>query len=579
MRDGLILFVLVGLLLLGFVGGKTARKNVVYTQGIMFEWSVDVNISNVFTVALLKDGPYYDVVAGNGSYISIVNGSGYLKSIIDVGDNLNISDTSVDMGFGYLGSNITHVYTTVIDVKPLVSINGDGYAVDVYIFFVSNLKSTESPKAEVFRSINNLPRLDIPFRLEDTKGDVYKRLIPTIRAFIGNLTGPVYSASFFAGSSFISFIKEDSKYVNINCECEEFGFTTGHVLSWVDGDQLVFALNDTNNGDLLVVYTLSEDSVDNIYINYNYTAYKGNISYTGYVPDVATADIDRDKIEEIIIDNTSGIIVLEEGNNTKNDGILSVKFGIQLGVVDRLMIGNFSGDPTPEFIFYDPTDSMLEVWNSTSKVYYLPVDGDPVADIVLCELDGDGYVDIFLLTNTTAYLVYGGGQYEYIQLPAEPTSNGLIADIDGDTYLEMIFVANSTMYCYQTSFTKIGNRQLLDSYAKRTLILDGNTDLDGLNDWEEVYVYCTSPYNPDTDGDGFSDWEEIYVCNTSPTIPNVHCNNAENNTSIVAYIEAEKPQKMEAANKLSSIDICVPVFLLIFSSALLMAVKKGKKLF
>lgn len=36
-----------------------------------------------------------------------------------------------------------------------------------------------------------------------------------------------------------------------------------------------------------------------------------------------------------------------------------------------------------------------------------------------------------------------------------------------------------------------------------------DTDNDGLNDYEELYVYNTSPYLPDSDSDGFSDSEEI----------------------------------------------------------------------
>lgn len=36
-----------------------------------------------------------------------------------------------------------------------------------------------------------------------------------------------------------------------------------------------------------------------------------------------------------------------------------------------------------------------------------------------------------------------------------------------------------------------------------------DTDLDGLNDFDELYVYNTSPYLEDTDSDGISDKEEI----------------------------------------------------------------------
>lgn len=36
-----------------------------------------------------------------------------------------------------------------------------------------------------------------------------------------------------------------------------------------------------------------------------------------------------------------------------------------------------------------------------------------------------------------------------------------------------------------------------------------DTDNDGLNDWDELNVYKTSPYIPDSDSDGISDGEEV----------------------------------------------------------------------
>jgi hypothetical protein len=39
--------------------------------------------------------------------------------------------------------------------------------------------------------------------------------------------------------------------------------------------------------------------------------------------------------------------------------------------------------------------------------------------------------------------------------------------------------------------------------------LAADTDGDGLNDYDEIYVHETDPNNPDTDGDGFADGQEI----------------------------------------------------------------------
>ena len=45
-----------------------------------------------------------------------------------------------------------------------------------------------------------------------------------------------------------------------------------------------------------------------------------------------------------------------------------------------------------------------------------------------------------------------------------------------------------------------------------------DTDGDGLSDYDEIYVYHTSPYLEDTDGDGFSDYEEVKN-GTDPNCP------------------------------------------------------------
>lgn len=45
-----------------------------------------------------------------------------------------------------------------------------------------------------------------------------------------------------------------------------------------------------------------------------------------------------------------------------------------------------------------------------------------------------------------------------------------------------------------------------------------DTDKDGLSDYDELYVYGTSPYLADTDGDGISDKEEI-TKGTDPLCP------------------------------------------------------------
>lgn len=46
-----------------------------------------------------------------------------------------------------------------------------------------------------------------------------------------------------------------------------------------------------------------------------------------------------------------------------------------------------------------------------------------------------------------------------------------------------------------------------------------DTDGDEISDWDELFIYGTSPYLEDTDGDGLTDREEIFVYKTDPLCP------------------------------------------------------------
>lgn len=50
---------------------------------------------------------------------------------------------------------------------------------------------------------------------------------------------------------------------------------------------------------------------------------------------------------------------------------------------------------------------------------------------------------------------------------------------------------------------------------------NGDTDGDGLSDWEEVFVYGTDPTNPDTSGDGISDGHAVQL-GLNPTQPTLY---------------------------------------------------------
>jgi len=64
-----------------------------------------------------------------------------------------------------------------------------------------------------------------------------------------------------------------------------------------------------------------------------------------------------------------------------------------------------------------------------------------------------------------------------------------------------------------------------------------DTDQDGLSDYDEIYVYKTSPYLEDTDSDGLSDKKEVDN-GTDPNCPQGKDCNAAIDTSAAATINA-----------------------------------------
>jgi hypothetical protein len=54
-----------------------------------------------------------------------------------------------------------------------------------------------------------------------------------------------------------------------------------------------------------------------------------------------------------------------------------------------------------------------------------------------------------------------------------------------------------------------------------------DTDGDGLSDWDELYIYFTSPYLEDSDSDGISDYDEV-MRGTDPNCPEGRTCGAEN---------------------------------------------------
>lgn len=85
-----------------------------------------------------------------------------------------------------------------------------------------------------------------------------------------------------------------------------------------------------------------------------------------------------------------------------------------------------------------------------------------------------------------------------------------------------------------------------------------DTDKDGLNDFDELYVYITSPYLADTDSDGISDKVEVDK-GTDPLCPQgQNCNSpiltgeGLPNTSVSSSFSEPVPPTQDLASNLSS---------------------------
>jgi len=74
-----------------------------------------------------------------------------------------------------------------------------------------------------------------------------------------------------------------------------------------------------------------------------------------------------------------------------------------------------------------------------------------------------------------------------------------------------------------------------------TLLKSRDTDGDGLSDYDEIYVYHTSPYLADSDSDGISDKQEI-LNGTDPNCPQgKDCSATENSASSTATVPSLTP--------------------------------------
>lgn len=93
---------------------------------------------------------------------------------------------------------------------------------------------------------------------------------------------------------------------------------------------------------------------------------------------------------------------------------------------------------------------------------------------------------------------------------------------------------------------------------ENTRLQNIDTDQDGINDYEELYFYETSPYLPDTDSDGLGDKQEIDA-GTDPNCPKdevcAELENLDTSTSTTNLSPIQNIGSLDTSSQLNTGDI------------------------
>ncbi|PIN68549.1 hypothetical protein COV93_09035 [Candidatus Woesearchaeota archaeon CG11_big_fil_rev_8_21_14_0_20_43_8] len=228
----------------------------------------------------------------------------------------------------------------------------------------------------------------------------------------------------------------------------------------------------------------------------------------GYITDPLNADTDGDGInDKDEVDGTEGYSTDPTKKDTDGDGFDDL-YEIKLGT--------------------DPTDS--SDYPDESSLNALDTDNDGISDYdeiygtegyktdpLKADTDGDGYPDLYEIkmgTDPTSAFDYpsenmakstdtdGDGIYDYDEIFGTDAAGGytldpLKKDTDGDGFSDGYEIKIGTDPTDSTDYPSDSELQSWD------------TDVDGLNDYEEIFTYKTDPLKADTDGDQLTDYEEI----------------------------------------------------------------------
>jgi len=129
------------------------------------------------------------------------------------------------------------------------------------------------------------------------------------------------------------------------------------------------------------------------------------------------------------------------------------------------------------------------------------------------------------LQDQTAYIPAGGGvQFKVDNIVAIDLSAGYNKTFS-DTFAPTLTNAQAGFWNFSVGISQFGQRVnnrdrelpgLVEEKRISANPLGADSDMDGLNDGDEVHSYKTNPSNPDTDSDGLKDGDEIKIYLTDP---------------------------------------------------------------
>ncbi|MEX0567630.1 MAG: hypothetical protein Q6363_000520 [Candidatus Njordarchaeota archaeon] len=545
----------------------STEGKVVYSWNVRTESNLEAGTSldNIFSLALMRNGNDYYIVGLNGTHIIILDANLTTINTVNAYEMAEgLSGELNEFSMKSLSSNITDLWAAGLGSQDIFSIGGGGGILNAYIIKIDAPHNVRI-QVEKFKIIswfsNSHYHGDYIKNKDTAMSDLYLFSSPSIKSSLGGnitmsyvFTWRVGPYSF--GNIAYNNITGDSNMISAFISVPSI-VSVDDIMAGFSGNELIYYTNQSGVLYLLVDimsnYT-SRFSSDDVYY-YNITDFAAKMNpVSGEIIDLVTGDFNADGEKEIALDvdkENGTILVIHETNETYNSGVLFEQMNITVNVqIDKLIALNFSGADDLEFAFIDPSKKVLYVYDiKNQQVGSWSLDGNVLGDLVATELDGDGYMDIALLTNRSVWFVLSNGTVINETLSSVPTSNMIIADVDKDGYLEYIYASDNMIYRVETGFEYIGNKQFGDYKNSHSFSIRGDIDGDRIGNWDEVYKYGTSPYIADTDGDGLSDYEEVFIYNTDPSNVDTDGDGFSDNSEILSGLNPNVPEENAETNK------------------------------